>query len=49
MVTAKMNLLPARGRNLMRQDGREVLAVPLHPKPHASFVGVHPTYKLSVV
>lgn len=33
----------------MRQERREVLAVPLYPEPHASFVDEYQNYKLSVV
>lgn len=49
MIATKKIYLTAQGRNLMRQEGRRVLADPLHPKIHAPFVKVHSTYKLSAV
>ena len=47
MTELKKVFLTARESHLMRQEGREVLAVPLHPQTHASFVGVYHTYKMS--
>ena len=49
MACSKNKFLTTRGRTLMRQEGREVLAVPLHPSPHASFVGVHLSCKRSAI
>lgn len=49
MIPTFLFFLTARGSNLMRQEGREVLAVPLHPQTHASFVGGYPSYKRSVL
>lgn len=49
MVILFFFFLTAPGRNLMRQERREVLAVPLYPEPHASFVDEYQTYKLSEV
>lgn len=49
MTDCKTFFLTARGKNLMLQEGREVFADTLHPQTHASFVGVWPSYKLSLI